>query len=389
MKPFVRNDLPTIGVEQEYHLIDAETADLAGVMEGVRGGVEISLGERLTDEVFLCVLEACSPVARTPGELLAAIRADRAGLASACEAVGARLAAAGTHPFAAWQRQRFVDSEHYRWVRDHHGDLAHRLLSFGLHVHVGMRSAEAAIYAMHEMRRWCFPLLALSANSPFFQGRRTMLASTRWHLFGSMPRTGLAPDFGSFAELEALYEKLVAAGDITRPGDLWWVIRPQPPLGTLEFRIFDLPTDTRRVAALAAICQAACALCQDRFEAGEPRTDLDDAYLAQNAWKAMRYDLDAGILDAATGEVLTIREQIGRLLDWVGPKAAELGGADAIAFAHEMLRVGTETQWQVERHEALGGDLRALELEIAQKTTAFDPLPPARAECPGVSTRRR
>jgi len=180
----------------------------------------------------------------------------------------------------------------------------------------------------------------------------------------------MPPEFADLAELEAFYEKLIASEDVTAPGDLWWLIRPQPPLGTVELRVLDLPTEVRRLGALAAITQAAMAAYQERFNEGAPRSRLNPAYMQQNRWKAMRYGLDGKIIEPETGEVLPVREQIERLLDLIGPKAEELGSTAYIDVAREMLKEGTEAEWQVRTCEKLGGDLRALEFEIAKKTLA-------------------
>ncbi len=368
MRAFVSNEFPTVGVEQEFHLIDPESGDLVGRMEDVWAALDGRLKESITYEVFTSVLESRSIIARSAGALTESIIADRAELAEACRSVGVRLVAAGTHPFAHWDAQEFVDNEHYRWVRAEHGLIVNRLLAFGLHVHVGMRSAEGAIYVINEMRRWLGPLLAFSANSPYFTGRPSGLASTRWHLFRGMPRTGLAPQLADFADLEDICERLIAAGDINAPGDLWWAIRPQPPLGTVELRIFDLPTDVRRIAAIAAVVQAACAHYQELFEAGQPATDLRRVWLEENEWKAMRYDLDAKIIDAATGDILTLREQLAGLIDRVAPTAEALGSGEQIALARTLLAEPTESQWQIATCEQLGGDLVALEMTIADRT---------------------
>jgi carboxylate-amine ligase len=278
------------------------------------------------------------------------------------------LVAAASHPFADWRKQPVVRDPHYQWVLREHGYLLQRLLSFGLHVHVGMRSAEAALYAMAEFRRWLYPLLALSANSPFYEGHRSGLASTRAHLFGSMPRTGLPPAFTTFAELEDFYEKLLAAGDLKKPGDLWWSIRPQPPLGTIEVRSYDLPTDVGRLAVLAAITQAAMATYQDRYFDGTRRSDLKREYLEQNRWKAMRYGLDANILEPETGEVLSVKGQLHRLLDFIAPKTEEIRSSTYLDRARDMISEGSEADRQVRTWESMDRDLRRLELDIALRT---------------------
>jgi len=370
MKAFVSNEYPTVGVEQEFHLINPVTAELASRVDEVFAALDGELRNLVGYELLLSVLEQQSVVCRTIDELIDSVRQTRKQLAQACERVGVRLAAAGSHPFSQWRDLEAVSDAHYKWVMDHCVYLSRRLLAFGLHVHVGMRSVESAMYAMHEMRRWVYPLQALAANSPFYEGQRTGLASTRAHLFGAMPRTHLPPEFENFGQLESYYEKLVAAGDIRRPGDLWWIIRPQPPLGTLELRIFDMPTDVNRLGALAAVSQAAVAYYQDAYYAGTKQSQFEPGYLDQNRWKAMRYGLEGDILEPETGQVLSTLAQLTKLFDLVEPKAEELGCKNWIQTARVMLKNGNETKWQLAQFEQLNGDLRDLELAIADKTLA-------------------
>lgn len=373
MKPFLSNPFPTVGVEQEFHLISPTSADLVSCCDEVTSFLEGQWKEAATYELFYSVLEMRGPVCRTAREVEDHVRQDRRAVAAACERAGCRVAAAGSHPFARWTEQQVVESDHYRWVEQEAVWMARRLLAFGLHVHVGVGSAEAAIYVMNEILRWLYPLLALSANSPFLEGHRTGLASTRAHLFASMPRTHPAPHFASFGDLVAFHDKLMETGDIVAPGDLWWSVRPQPPLGTVEIRIPDLPTDARRLAALAAIVQALVATYQDRFRAGVPPTDVKREYLEQNHWQAMRRGLAGKIIEPVTGDVLAMREQIERMFAFAEPKAGLLESEPQFAFAREMLAAGTESEWQVKRWQALGRDLVRLELEIADRTVAESP----------------
>lgn len=370
MRAFVENDYPTVGIEQEFHIVDEKTGEMVACVDEVIANLDENLQNSVCHELYLSVVEHQSPVCRRVDELLEEVVAVRRILAQACEKVGARLAAAGSHPFSDWRALSIVPNEHYQWVVEECVYVARRMIAFGLHVHVGMQNEQSAMHVVYEMRRWAYPLLALSANSPYFDGRATGLASTRTHLFGSMPRANMPPEFTGLAELDDFYKKLIAAGDVTSPGDLWWSIRPQPPLGTVELRALDLPTDVRRLGAITAIVQAAMAFYQDRFNQGEPRSRLNSAYLEQNRWKAMRHGLTGKIIEPETGEVLPMREQLERLLDMVGPKAEELGSTPHIEFAREMLEAGTEAEWQIRTCEELGGDLRALELEIARRTLA-------------------
>jgi len=369
MKPFVPNSSPTLGVEQEFHLIDAQTGHLTPAIDRVLAVLDDDLKESIDYELFQAVLEYKTPVCQTADELLDSVIQSRARLARACEEVGVRLAAAGTHPFTPWQNQPAVDNDHYRWVMDQCGYLARRMFGFGLHIHVGMASLEAAMYALNEMRQWVYPLLALSANSPYFEGHLTGLASVRAHLFGSMPRTGMVPHFSTFAELEDFYNQLVAAGDITRPGDLWWVIRPQPPLGTIEVRACDLPTDARRLAAFAALVQAALAVFQDQYHRRQPPTPLRDHYLDENRWKAMRFGLNCDIIHPQTGQTLPIRDYLQTLLALCYPKARQLHSAAHLDYLETILRTGdSESSWQIQTCQSFAGNLQKLEFAIADRT---------------------
>jgi len=371
MKPFKRNDYPSLGVEEEFHLIDPKTADLIPRVDDVMAQLEGDLRESVCYELLQSVLENRTGVYSTVDDLIKGISQGRTLLALSCDKLNITLVASGSHPFGKWRHQPFVDNAHYQWVRKNCGYIAHRLLAFGLHIHVGVKNAEVAIYVMHEMRRWAYPLLALSANSPYYEGLETGLASTRTHLFNSMPRTKFAPHFNNFSELTYYYEKLLATGDITRPGDLWWCIRPQPPLGTVEFRFFDLPTSVRRIGAFAAITQAAVATYQDAFFAGKPAHTLNPGYLDQNWWRALKDGLNTDIAEPETGEILSMRAQLKRLVEFVYPKAIELNSEHHLKYALTMIEQGSEAELQIDLCKKLHGDLRALELEIAKQTVNF------------------
>lgn len=361
-------DYPTVGIEQEFHLIDPRSAELRSAYDDVAAELSDEILQFTTEELKQCVIEGQSAICRTIDQLQDSVLNVRRGMARAARQAGCRLVAAGCHPISGWKEQPYVNSEHYQWVAEETGYLTDRMMAFGLHVHVGMHSPEAALYAMHEFRRWVYPLLALSANSPYFEGRDTGLDSVRLHLFQSLPRTGLPPDVESMHDLEELYTKLAVTGDVTAPGDLWWMIRPQPPLGTVEVRAYDLPTDPSRVAVLAAVTQAALAYFQDQFEKGVARSEFIGEYLDENAWKAMRYGLDTEIVEPQTTEVLEMRSQIKRLLHMIGPRAQELGSGEYIREAERLLDEGNEATQQRRLVDAEAPDFRELELEIARRT---------------------
>ena len=371
MKPFKRNDSPTLGVEEEFHLIDPETADLTPRVDDIMANLEGSMRERVCYELLLCVIENRTGVYETVDDLVKGVCEGRDQLAACCKKLGITLVASGSHPFGQWRCMPFVNNDHYKWVRNSCGYIAQRLLAFALHIHVGVQNEEVALYIMNEMRRWAHPLLALSANSPYFEGMETGLMSTRTHLFQSMPRSRFAPNFKNFSELVEHYEKLLATKDITRPGDLWWCIRPQPPFGTVEYRFFDLPTSVRRIGVFAALVQAATAVYQDDFFAGKAPSVLHAGYLEQNWWRALKDGLKADIVEPETGEILSMRTRLKRLVEFVYHKAIALGTEDYLKHALTMIEGGNEADLQINLCKKHNGDLRSLELELAKQTIDF------------------
>jgi glutamate---cysteine ligase / carboxylate-amine ligase len=372
MMPFTRNDAPTIGVEEEFHMIDPQTAVLRPGMDELVKQLDSEMQESVCCELFQCVIENRVGVFETVDDLVQSSLDGRRKLAEAGGKVGLRLAAAASHPFGQWRDLPIADDEHYQHVVETYGYVAKRLLSFGLHIHVGVRSADESIYVMARMRPWIYALMAMSTNSPFFEGMNTGLHSTRMHLFGAMPRTLLPPRFETWNDLHSHYHALLTAGDVTRPGELWWNIRPQPPLGTVELRVLDLPTDVNRLGALTAVYQAAVATFRDEFESGLPIGDPRDDYLEQHRWRAMREGLDAVLVDSFNGKTIGARDYLHRLLDAVEPASEKLGSQRYFQFARRVIDMPTESAWQLKRAEELNGDLRALELEIADRTTRDD-----------------
>ncbi len=358
----------TVGAEQEFHLIDPATGDLVPRFDDVSAALPDDVRKRCSPELKPCLIELQTPVCRTADDLTAHVHADRQALRDACAEAGCLLAAAGSHPYAKWKQQPYIPSGHYRWVERETGYISDRMMAFGLHIHVGMDTPETTLYGMHELRRWVYPLAALLANSPFYEGLDTGLNSVRLHLFGAMPRTGLPPDVETMDDIQVLYDSLLAAQDVTAPSDLWWIIRPQPPLGTLEIRAFDLPTDYQHVGMAAALCQTAMAVFRDNMLAGRKRTALNETFLLENQWKSIRHGLDTDVIDAHSGEVLSMRELLIRFFDMLEDTAETLGNGDLLQSARHLLHSGNGATEQRRRAAAFNGDLRRLELDIAARS---------------------
>ena len=331
------------------------------------------LMRRLTYELLLSVLETNTEICHSIDEAVTELTSRRKVLRELLGGMGIALAAQGTHPFADYRRQEFVHTEHYQWVAAKCGEPARRNLSFGQHVHVGVDDREGAVYAVGELARWTGPLLALSVNSPVFDGRLTGLRSMRTRLFGALPRTGFPPAFRSYADLEEYVERMLAAGHITRPGDLWWTIRPQPPLGTVEVRVMDCQTDLWRTGALAALVQALVKEYMERFHRAVPASRLRFDYVDANHWSAARFGLDGPYMDPTTGDTRTMRDAAGELLDLARTHQDALGLKAHLGNVSRILRQGTGADWIEATFRTVGGDTARLQHAVMERTVNRQP----------------
>jgi carboxylate-amine ligase len=323
----------SLGVEEELMIVDAETYAQVAAVEVIMRGVEgADLPGRLKTELFASVLETNTNVCETIDEVEAALPVLRRAAADAAAAEGLAIAAAATHPFALPEEQPIVEEERYVTFVGYGGISVRRQGVQGLHVHVGMPSPEECWHCLETIAPWLPVVLALSANSPWFAGQLTGMASNRAPVLGELPRAGGPPAFNSYAEWEAWVERLVRLGvaeDYTR---IWWDARPHPKLGTLEIRIPDQPTDVRLSVAFAALLQAMCATAlAGALPAPPTGGDRGRADYAQNRWAAARFG-PRGELLHPDGERFIAAAVLGaELIGLVDPAARHLGGAEAIA----------------------------------------------------------
>lgn len=361
----------TLGVEEEYQICDPSTGDLVPVVDQLLEAAPRELRDQLGYELLHTVLEGDIPVASHVDEAVESVRQLRCSIIALAEAQGVAIGIGGVHPFADWRDQGFVDTPGYQWVGHQLRYLALRNISFGLHVHVGVEDVEARVYIANQLRRWCAPLLALSANGPFFEGVDTGFQTIRMHVFGSFPRTGFAPRFRDWAHHVDVIEGLISSGAITAPRQVWWNVRPHMTYGTVELRMLDMQIDLERVRTFVALSQALTAGLLTDFEAGRPEWGLEPAYLEDGWFKAQRFDWDAEIAHPVSGEVVTLRQEMEALRDAAEPWAGELGTtAAAIEGLDRILADGPETDWQRARWIEADHDLHHLQREIIERVKA-------------------
>jgi carboxylate-amine ligase len=344
----------SLGVEEELMILDPDTYEqVAGVDRIIRGVAGLDLPGQVKTELFASVFETNTGICTTATEVGEALPELRRAAAAAAADEGLAIAAAATHPFAKPEAQPIVKEERYVSFVGYGGISVRRQGVQGLHVHVGMPSAEMCWSCLDAIAPWLPVVLALSANSPWFAGELTGMASNRAPVLAELPRAGAPPAFASYGEWEAWVERLVALGvaqDYTR---IWWDVRPHPKLGTLEVRIADQPTDVRLSTSFAALLQAMCATA---LEGGLPTNgallgDAGRADYAQNRWAAARFGPRGDLLHPNGSAFIPAAELAEELLEIVRPAARELGGAEALARIDPH---GCEADLQLQNDTALG-----------------------------------
>jgi glutamate---cysteine ligase / carboxylate-amine ligase len=340
---FGKGDPYTLGVEEEYMLLDGETLDLVQHVEAVLAATEgHELEQRVNPELMQSVLEIATPVCRTPADVERELRKLRAyviGLAGDREL---RVGSAGTHPFSLFERQRITARDRYRHLVDQLQYVARRELIFGMHVHVAVDDPEKAVQVVNGLLAHLSSLLALSASSPFWRGELTGLDSSRQMVFAAFPRSGPPPRFHDYADYAEVVGQLEKTGCIADYTHIWWDIRLHPRYGTVEIRICDAVSRIEDAVALAAFCQALVKLYSERFDSGEEIPSYHRILTTENKWLAARYGLEAPVMDLATGRRnrVPVAQLVRRTLKEIEPHARELGADSELEGIREILSRG-------------------------------------------------
>jgi carboxylate-amine ligase len=341
----------TVGIEEEVMLLDQHSWALAHRIDSVLPRLPHGRTSSFTAETHGSALEIQTGVhARIP-EAIEELAALRTELDETLRPLSMRAASAGTHPFAVWQEIVVSAGERYQFVYGSMRELARREPTFGLHVHVGVPGAEAAIFAANRLRTHIPLLLALSVNSPFWQGRDTGLASARTPLFQAFPRVGIPRDFADYAEYVESVDVLIRCDAVPEPTFLWWDVRPQPRFGTVEVRIMDAQTKLGESAAIAALVQS---IVRAEVE-GENHMErsMPQEVLSENRFLAARDGMEAEMIEPELGRRVPARELLADLVAVCRPHAQALG---CEAELDGVLKLGDRTgaERQIEQARALG-----------------------------------
>jgi glutamate---cysteine ligase / carboxylate-amine ligase len=360
----------TLGVEEEYMLLDPESFDLVQHIETVLAAIlGHELESQINPELMQSVLEIATPVCRTAGDVERELLRLRSYVCGVAREKNLRVGSAGTHPFSLFERQRITAKDRYRQMVDQMQYIARRELIFGMHVHVAVDDPDKAIQVVNGLLPQLGPLLALSASSPFWRGEPTGLASSRQMIFAALPRTGLPPRFGDYAEYAEVVGQLERTGCIADYTHIWWDVRLHPRLGTIEIRICDGVTNVEDAVAITAYCQALVKQLCERYEAGEEIPSYHRVLTSENKWLAARYGLEAPIMDLAKGRRnrVPVAQVVRRTLREIEPHARELGSERELEGVAAILERGNSGDRQLRIFNA-NRDIVEVVREIADAT---------------------
>ncbi|WP_263365416.1 carboxylate-amine ligase [Edaphobacter bradus] len=357
----------SIGIEEEYQTIDPETRDLRShIQSEILPKAKRVLHESVKPEMHQSVIEVGTRVCCGIKEAREDIRNLRRAMITLASQNGLLLAAGSTHPFADWKVQEIYPDERYHKVLQELQMVARANLVFGLHVHVGIEDRNTAIHIMNSMRYFLPHILALSTNSPFWEGQPTGFKSYRSKVFERFPRTGIPDVFANWADYETFVNLLVKTGCIDNGKKIWWDIRPHPHFNTLEVRVCDIPMRLDETMAIAALIQATVAMLYKLHASNKSYRIYGRALLMENKFRAARYGLDGKLIDFGKEEEVPLRDLMPEYLNLIDDVVDELGSREEIDYIHEMLKMGTGADRQLKVYEETGDLKKVVDYMVSE-----------------------
>jgi len=336
----------TLGIEEEYLLVDRETGDLREAPQELMEACTAELEGQVSPEFLQCQIEIGTRVCADITAARADLRRLRATVSRCAEAHGLSPLAVSCHPFADWKDQQHTDRDRYNQLARDLGGVVRRMLICGMHVHVGLPDDELRIDLMSQLSYFLPHMLALSASSPFWQGEDTRLASYRLTVFDNLPRTGLPPQFNSWAEYERTTETLITLGLIEDTTKIWWDLRPSHRFPTLETRICDVSPRMEDALSLAALAQCLARFFH-RLRQKNQRWRVYDRFLInENRWRAQRYGTSEGLIDFGARAIIPLTQAVEEIRELIAEDAAALGCEAEIARLSHMAETGTSADRQ-------------------------------------------
>jgi carboxylate-amine ligase len=344
---FDRSQDLTLAIEEEFQIVDPQTHGLVNRFAELKERIDATpLGEHTAGELISSEIEIKTGRCESFPEAARTLIERRRALLDEADAIGVALAACGTHPWSPWWEQEVIDTPHYRIVEGTLRYVAWRNNTFGIHIHVGVRGADRAMAFNNAMRSVLPDLLALSASSPWYEGRYTHLHSTRSQLFTRMfPRCGIPEPFDGWADYDRFVRWLVETRSIKEHTEIWWCVRPHQSYGTVELRNADALADVRESLGVMAYAYALSARRLRAIDEGEPLVELRGRHIEENMWRAIRWGMSGELIDYERGmqSVPAAQRVLAQLAD-AAPEVAALGLEPYLEPLHRMLESGNSAQ---------------------------------------------
>jgi glutamate---cysteine ligase / carboxylate-amine ligase len=383
---FNPSDRPTLGVEIEVQVVDAAGA-LATDTAATKILSELGAQPGYKHEFLECTVEVITDVCQTVGHVRKELRGKLDTLIEAADGLGYRIMCTGTHPFSTWTDQTVSPDPRYHKLIDDCQWTARRLLIFGIHTHVGLRSGEQAIAVGNSLATFIPHFLALSSSSPFWLGRDSGLSSIRSKVFESLPTAGLPYYMDNWGQFQRFMRTLIGAGTIRTIREVWWDIRPHPGFGTLELRICDGIPTMDELCAIVALSQSLVVWLGERYDNGLELPAHRAWTIRDNKWRAARYGLDAEIIRDEEGNVMALRRSIGDLVERLHPMAEKLGCLEDLNYINRILERGTSATRQREVFTE-AHDMSAVVDALVEEMRTGSPRPAPHADFSGPFIER-
>ena len=339
---------PTVGVEIELALVDAQTLALCSKNAAILNRIPQKYADKIKPELMQCYVELNTDVCESLAEVEADLKAKLRVLSKAATAENTRLYWSGTHPFSTWREQKITPNERYMGLVNLLQDTARQLVTFGLHVHVGVNSGDKAIMICDRILRYLPVLLALSCNSPFWEGRVTGLHSWRSKIMEGLPTAGLPPLMRNWSEYVWLINHLIDTGYIESIREIWWDVRPHHAFGTVEVRICDMPGSLGDTLGLVALIQCLVYALSDQIDQGIYQHDCHPMLIRQNKWHASRYGIEAQLVDSTSHNLKSVPQIAEELVDALLPTAEHLHCVSFLKRVLDMVHRPTWAQRQMD-----------------------------------------
>src|SRR5204863_7970237 len=337
----------TLGVEEEYMVIDPETRELKSHEQKIVQEGQKLIKDKVKAEMHQAVVEVGTDICQDIDEAFVDVTTLRKTISGIAESLGLWVGASGTHPFSHWESQLITDHVRYNEIVNELQEAARSNLIFGLHVHVGMENRDMAMHIANSARYFLPHIYALSTNSPFWEGRKTGYKSFRTKVFDKFPRTGIPDYFESIEAYDRYVNLLIKTNCIYNAKNIWWDLRVHPFFNTVEFRICDVPMTINETIAIAALFQAICAKLYKLRSQNMNFMMYQRALMNENKWRASRYGIDGTLIDFGKEAEVNTRVLIYELLDFVDDVVDHLGSRHVTNYVHKILEHGTGADRQL------------------------------------------